>query len=121
MKVLVVDDAGFQRKHLVRELTNLGHEVSEAPNGEEGLKAVEAQRPDLVLCDLNMPVMDGFRFLFEVGQRGLDVPVVTLSADIQSTSKERALSLGARDFLNKPCTKADLAAMLDRVFPGAHP
>ena len=79
-----------------------------AMNYAELLTAEKGSLPDAVFTDLLMPVMDGFAFLGECGVRHPGLPVIVLSADIQAASRERALALGARGFLNKPFTAATL-------------
>lgn len=111
MRVLIIDDARWQRSHLHRLLTQLGHDVLEAPNGAEGL-AMLAEDPDLVVCDLLMPVCDGFQFLEALRERGNTVPVIVASADIQRTSRERCLELGAKTFLSKPYGQKELESSI---------
>ncbi|MGI4795099.1 MAG: response regulator [Janthinobacterium lividum] len=100
--VLVVDDDEDTR-HRVREMLERdGWAVAEAENGLEGLKQLEANRPDVVLLDLTMPVMDGFTFLEKM--RGIpqtaDVPVVVLTA-LDLTREDRRRLQGASQILNK--------------------
>lgn len=111
MRVLIVDDARWQRSHLQRLLTGLGHDVLQATNGAEGLDML-SNAPDLVVCDLLMPVCDGFQFLEAVRERGIAVPIIVASADIQRTSRERCLELGAKTFLSKPYGANDLSRAL---------
>lgn len=101
MKILIIDDARWQRSQLTRILTAAGHEVVQACDGVEGLSRLD-DGPELVICDLLMPALDGFGFLEAVRERGNRVPVVIASADIQRTSRERCAELGARRFLSKP-------------------
>jgi two-component system chemotaxis response regulator CheY len=112
MDLLIVDDNAFQRRVLGRQLRTLGHAVREAVDGGDGLAVIAAERPAAVFTDLLMPVMDGFAFLAECAVRHPGLPVFVLSADIQAASRERALALGARGFLNKPFTPESLQAAL---------
>jgi two-component system chemotaxis response regulator CheY len=112
MDLLIVDDNAFQRRVLGRQLRAVGHTVREAVDGADGLVSLAAALPDAVFTDLLMPVMDGFAFLGECGVRHPGLPVFVLSADIQAASRERALALGARGFLNKPFTPESLQAAL---------
>jgi CheY-like chemotaxis protein len=107
MKVLIIDDARWQRTHLTKILTVAGHEVIAAANGQEGLARL-GEAPDAVVCDLLMPVLDGFGFLGAMREQGIVVPVVVASADIQRTSRERCTQLGARAFVAKPYQAADI-------------
>lgn len=112
MDLLIVDDNAFQRRVLGRQLRALGHTVREAVDGADGLGLIAAATPDAVFTDLLMPVMDGFAFLGECAVRHPGLPVIVLSADIQTASRERVAALGARGFITKPFTPESLAAAL---------
>lgn len=114
MKILIIDDARWQRSQLVKILNAAGHEVIQAADGREGLARL-SDGPAAIICDLLMPELDGFGFLEELQSRGSSVPVVIASADIQKTSRERCFELGARRFLNKPYSAAELLAALDEA------
>jgi CheY-like chemotaxis protein len=107
MKVLIIDDARWQRKQLAKMLSAGGHQVIEAANGIEGL-ALLGENPDAIVCDLLMPVLDGFGFLEALRERGCLVPVIIVSADIQRTSRARCAELGACQFVPKPCSAEEL-------------
>jgi CheY-like chemotaxis protein len=96
-------------------LTNLGHVVSEAEDGEKGLQMLETAKPDLIITDLLMPVLDGVSLLRGLNEKNCPVPTVVVSADIQESTKKECLRLGARAFLNKPITSADLEAMVNHL------
>jgi len=105
VKILIVDDARWQRLQLTKVLVSAGHDVVEASNGREALRALEAGvAPEVIVCDLLMPELDGFGFLAELRERGGAVPVVIASADIQRTSRARCEMLGASGFVAKPYT-----------------
>lgn len=107
-KILLVDDSSFQRKNIAKLLTNLGHEVVTAENGQTGLKQTETERPDLIITDLLMPVMDGISYLRALKSKNILIPIIVASADIQETTRKECLGLGARLFLTKPLKPADL-------------
>lgn len=115
MKILIVDDARWQRSNLTKILKGAGHEVIEAANGLEALARL-ADGPHVVVCDLLMPELDGFGFLERLKERDEQVPVVIASADIQETSRARCRELGARAFVPKPYRGADI---LDALAPFA--
>jgi len=101
-KVLVVDDE-IEVRHLLQEfLSDRGYAVLLASSGLEALAALELERPDLVLLDVAMPVMDGVETLKQLATIEPPVPVimVTANADIGLTSK--LLALGAADYIPKP-------------------
>lgn len=107
-KILVVEDSLYQRKSIIKNITSWGHEVEAAGNGIEGLEALKNFIPDLIITDLLMPEMDGFGFMEKLNDNGNIIPIVVLSADIQSSVIEQCKLLGAKDFLSKPLDKAKL-------------
>ncbi len=101
-KILLVDDSAFQRKNITKMLTEMGHQVTMAENGRTGLDLAEGDRPDLIITDILMPVMDGITFLRALKKRGILIPTIVTSADIQETTRDECLKLGAKAFLTKP-------------------
>lgn len=113
-KILLVDDSKFQRKCMSRILCDLGHEVVQAENGEMGLQMVKSDKPEIVITDLLMPVMDGIGLLRGLKEENCTIPVVVVTADIQESSKLECLQMGAKAFLNKPHNRGDLEAALNQ-------
>lgn len=116
--VLVIEDDPDMREIERTALTCSGHEVVVATNGREGLRALEGQRPCVILLDLMMPVMDGLTFLAERKRRQVaaDVPVVCVSAG-GADILNQALRLGAKECIHKP---ADLDDLCERVSHYCH-
>ncbi|MCU0541610.1 MAG: PAS domain S-box protein [Oscillatoriaceae cyanobacterium Prado104] len=113
-KILVVDDLPENRGAIVNLLENLGFELLEAANGQEGLeKAVEFQ-PDLILCDLIMPGMDGFTAIRQLRQlpQFQSTIIIAVSASVFNSDRQHCLDCGCNDFLAKPIVVADL---LDKI------
>jgi twitching motility two-component system response regulator PilH len=107
MKVLVIDDAFFTRKVYCKMLSK-EYEVLEASNGEEGLRICGEMHPDLVICDLLMPVFNGFQFLKEYTKWEERAPVIICSSDVQEETRQKCFELGADEFIKKPSlTDAD--------------
>jgi CheY-like chemotaxis protein len=112
-KILIIDDAKFARVVMSKALNNNYYEVVEAENGEVGVQLANTENPDLILCDLLMPVMDGYGVLRELKQKGNFIkPIVMLSADFDSASKDKCLRLGADHFLTKPPVMEDLLGLV---------
>lgn len=118
-RILVVDDSVFARLNICNMLKEAGHETAEAANGREGLELACALRPDCILSDLLMPEMDGIAFLAALNERGIRLPVIVLTADIQETKKQQCFALGAAAFISKPPQKRELLGLLGRILePG---
>lgn len=110
--VLVVDDSTAIRRILRRSLEGAGYRVTEAADGQQGIESCRADRPDLVLLDVDMPVMDGMATLSALrSDEALSgLPVLFLTARTGATDVALGLDLGAEDYLRKPCEPAELTA-----------
>jgi len=114
-KILVIDDSGFQRKVLSSILAGAGYQVVTAEDGEAGFEMARKEAPDLVICDLLMPGIDGYTFLKMVREGGLDTPVLVFTSDIQKTTRDICMGLGAFDVLNKPVQRETLVPAVERA------
>ena len=112
--VLVVDDDAQLRALLVRFLTDEGYATVTASNGEEALAAVRREAPDLVLLDIEMPVMNGLETCRRLkdDERTALIPVTMLTGWNDPTSRTRGIEAGADDFLTKPFDEATLRARI---------
>jgi two-component system, cell cycle response regulator len=110
--ILIVDDSVAIRRIISRALTAVGYQVVEASDGSEALAACRAQRPDLVLLDIDMPVMDGPTALREMraDPHLASIPVLFLTARTGGADVAAGIELGAQDYLRKPCEPAELTA-----------
>lgn len=102
-RILVVDDASFIRNWCRAVLLEQGHEVFEATNGKEAVGVYRQARPDLVLLDLLMPIMDGVTALRQIRADDPTAKVVVLTTDGRMEAVYEARYAGALDFLLKPC------------------
>lgn len=105
-RIFVVDDSTITRLFIIdaiKDIENL--EITQLMNGEQLLVKLEEFVPDLVILDSVMPVMDGLTALEKIREKNIQVPIIICTADIQSTTRARAISLGATDFINKPIQK----------------
>jgi serine phosphatase RsbU (regulator of sigma subunit) len=100
--ILLIDDEAIVRESVAGYLEDSGYSVSEAGSGEEGLTLFDLQLPDLVLCDIKMPGMDGFELLEAIKQRSADTPVIMISGAGVMSDVVEALRRGASDYLVKP-------------------
>jgi two-component system chemotaxis response regulator CheY len=101
-KILLVDDAAFMRMRCSKLLKENGYEVGEAENGQEAINKYRSFRPDLVLMDITMPVMDGIAATKEIKALDPNAKVVMVSALGQQTMVIEAIKAGAKDFVVKP-------------------
>src|SRR5262245_26017460 len=113
MKILVIDDELGLRQTLSLILADEGHDVAVAPNGAAGLVAAEQDPPDLVLCDVRMPEMDGFGFLDRYTSSGGRALVIMMSAYGDDDATLEAIRRGAYDFIAKPF-RADQVMLIVR-------
>lgn len=113
--ILVVDDSGFQRKIISSCLKKEGYKVIEAKNGFEGLEKASGSLPDLLILDLLMPEMDGFTVLEKVREMALPVPILVLTSDIQSITRQISMQLGAAAFINKPVRCEELLGSVHTI------
>jgi two-component system, chemotaxis family, chemotaxis protein CheY len=109
LQVLIVDDSSVMRKIVERSLRQAGIEIAkvfEAGNGAEALAVLSETKVDLILCDINMPVMDGLEFvrLLPGVENAKGVPVVMITTEGSESHVVQALSAGARGYLRKPFT-----------------
>lgn len=116
---LVIDDMDCIRRLVVFSLVRAGFDVIEAANGREGLEQLDRRAVDVVIVDLNMPVMDGLDFLRAMRARvdGCKVPAVLLTTDIGSALKEKARTAGASGCIQKPFDPRAVAAVIQKLVP----
>jgi CheY-like chemotaxis protein len=116
-QVMVVEDDPAQRRLLQKELENNGYTVSVAENGLDALMKLESGRPDVIVCDLEMPQLDGISFTQAI--RGNDqtraIPVIFLTSNADSRKMIDGINAGARFYLLKPVDMKDLFAKLKKV------
>ncbi len=115
-KVLVIDDEP-ELVHLIAIfLGTAGLEVCSAQDGQQALALLEQSQPDLVICDMVMPTLDGVATVEAIRShpKFRDLPIIMLSARGQSDDVERALAAGANDYITKPFRGAEVVAIVKR-------
>lgn len=116
MKILVVEDEKNIRENILEILEIKGHEIQVACDGREGLEVFESFKPEFILCDIMMPHLDGYGFLKAIKAAPIssEVPVVFLSAKAEREEYEKAIALGAADFLTKPFSFEELFEVIKK-------
>ena len=121
MKVLIVEDFDDTRELLTMIVRMKGCETSEARDGAEAVLMAARVRPDLILMDLNMPILDGWEATRRIrsAPETSHIPVVAISAQCSGDWRDRALAAGARECVEKPVDFATFDRLLDR-YPTLH-
>ncbi|MFN8792213.1 MAG: response regulator [Bdellovibrionales bacterium] len=114
LRVLVVDDSMDNQLLLEKLLEKQGNHVVRASNGVEALEKYDQQSFDLILMDMQMPVMDGFTAVRLLIARGCQAPIIALTAFAMKEDRENCLKAGCRDYLTKPLQKVELMNILRR-------
>ena len=112
--ILIVDDKWENRSVIVSLLEPIGFAVVEAEHGEEGLAKAKELQPDLIITDLSMPVMDGYKLLHQLRHEETlkHLPVIVSSASVSDMDRQRSLESGGDDFLAKPLQVQELFLLL---------
>ena len=117
-KILVIEDHATMRRNVVTILEMEGYTALAAANGREGLALVASEHPDLILCDVMMPELDGHGVLHALRADPVtaSVPFIFLTAKGEKNDQRTGMNLGADDYLTKPISRDDLVATLDARF-----
>lgn len=115
--ILIAEDNLLNRSLLLDQLTTLGARVIEAANGEEALARLMKEPVDVVMTDIDMPLMDGFELLGEVRKIGLSVPVYAISASARPEDIAEGRARGFTDYLAKPVPLETLERLIERIRP----
>ncbi len=119
MKVLLAEDNAVNRRLTIALLQKRGHHIAAAENGQQALDALERENFDLVLMDVQMPVLDGLDAIRAIRAKeqssGLHLPIIALTAHAMKGDRERCLASGADDYVTKPIRTPDLLAAIDRA------
>ncbi|MGB8168667.1 MAG: response regulator [Chthoniobacteraceae bacterium] len=119
LKILSVDDSKTIRMIVGRSLKNYECVMCEAANGEEGLAVAASEKPDLIILDITMPVMDGVTMLTKLREDPAlkVIPVVMLTAESGRENVAHIARLGVRDYLVKPFKEEQLIEKIGRIVP----
>ena len=115
-KILVIEDQEDVRENIVELLELSNYEVSSATDGKEGVKKALASPPDLILCDIMMPGMDGYEVLYLLSKNPVtaSLPFIFLTAKAEKQDFRKGMSMGADDYITKPFEEMDLLGAIER-------
>ncbi|TAN44264.1 MAG: response regulator [Nitrospirae bacterium] len=121
-RILIVEDNEKNRKLFKLVLGSIGHELLLAENGEEGIKTAEDERPELILMDIQMPVMDGISALkaLKAADETRDIPVVALTSYAMKGDRERLLDIGFTAYMAKPIDVDKFKKMVGEILEAGH-
>ena len=116
-KILIVDDSKTELHHLSEVLGKRGFSVRTAENGEEAMRRLGEEKPDLILMDVVMPGQNGFQLTRAISRDPLyaDVPIIMCTSKSQETDRVWGMRQGARDYVTKPVDAAELQAKIDAL------
>jgi two-component system, cell cycle response regulator DivK len=118
-RILVVEDQ-VDNRQIVRDLlTANDYEMTEAENGEEALAALEKERPDLILMDIQLPIMDGYEATrrIKADPSLCSIPIIAVTSYALSGGEEKARAAGCNDFVPKPYSPRQLLAKIRQYLP----
>jgi CheY-like chemotaxis protein len=120
-RILIIEDNEENRDSLSRRLERRGFEVLIAPDGKVGVEKAKSEKPDLVLMDMNMPLVDGWEATRQIKAEPAtaNVPVIALTAHAMAGDKERALAAGCTDYHTKPIEFPKLLAQIESLLQGS--
>ena len=116
-KIVLAEDEPQIARLIEFKLRKEGYQVTWKENGEEALEAIKAEKPDLVLLDVMMPVMDGYEVLRQIkeDENLKSIPVIMLTARAQERDVVKGIDLGAQDYITKPFHPAELLVQVKRI------
>jgi two-component system cell cycle response regulator DivK len=113
-KILLVEDNEMNRDMLSRRLIRNGYEVSIAVDGQQGAEMALSERPDLILMDMSLPVIDGWEAtrLIKANDATRSIPVIALTAHAMAGDREKAMEVGCEDYDTKP---VEISRLLGKI------
>jgi two-component system chemotaxis response regulator CheY len=118
-KILIIDDSAVFRKVVSMNLKHAGYEVVEAVDGMDALSKLPTVKPNLIVCDVNMPNMDGLTFVSKVraDENNRFIPIIMLTTESQEEKKKKGMEAGAKAWLVKPFAPEQLLSAISKLIP----
>ena len=116
-KILVAEDNPASSELIIEVLSGRGYEIIEACDGRQALQKIEETEPDLVLLDIQLPILDGFAVLFQLRQnpRFANLRVVAVTANVMKEDREKGLKAGFDAYISKPIDAAALRLQVEQL------
>jgi len=116
-RILIVEDEPEMVNMLRMRLESLGYEILVAMDGQEGLKKARTEKPDLIILDLMLPKMDGYKIcgLLKADQKHMHIPIIILTARAQDEDRDMGLELGADAYIIKPFEPKNLVSTIKKL------
>ena len=116
-KILVAEDNPVSSELIIEVLSGRGYEIIEACDGRQALEKIEETEPDLVLLDIQLPILDGFAVLFQLRQnpRFANLRVVAVTANVMKEDREKGLKAGFDAYIGKPIDAAALRLQVEQL------
>jgi CheY-like chemotaxis protein len=123
IKILLVEDNEESREGLARRLQRRGYEVVSACDGQQGVDLARAAAPDLILMDINLPVLDGWEATRQIkaAEPTRDVPIIALTAHALTSDRQKTLEAGCDDYHSKPVELPRLLNQIEALLGGRKP
>ncbi|MGA2232215.1 MAG: DNA-binding response regulator [Tepidisphaeraceae bacterium] len=115
LRVLIVEDEARMRELLMEVVPEMGYPARAAATAEEALRMIQAQTPDIVILDLNLPGMGGMELFEQLRREGANVQVIVLTGFGDLAAAQQAIRLDVAEFLSKPCHLRDIELALERA------
>jgi two-component system, cell cycle response regulator DivK len=118
-RILIVEDQSDSRQIIRDMLAGTDYEIIEAENGEEALAAIAKQRPDLILMDIQLPIMDGYSAtrLIKTDPALQSIPIIAVTSYALAGEEEKARTAGCDDYVTKPFSPRQLLAKIRQYLP----
>ncbi|MFO8061523.1 MAG: PAS domain S-box protein [bacterium] len=113
-RILLVEDNITNQKVASMILKNMGHKVDVAANGAEALESFKSISYDLILMDVQMPVMDGYEASRRIRETGSNVPILAMTADVLKGTREKCINSGMNDYISKPVNPDTVSGMISK-------
>ena len=113
--ILAVDDSQTMRDVVKETLESAGYQVTVAENGQDGLEKFKQGKFDLIIADINMPIMDGITMIKEIRKLDSEIPIITLTTESEETKKQEGRQAGADGWIVKPFRPAQFLDIIKQI------